>query len=63
VATDEPVAYVNKDKDGRFSFYRADGSEVIVAEKPYETDDPKEIEYLDGVEVVERATAKSGGKE
>jgi hypothetical protein len=63
MATDDPVAYVNAEKDGRFSFYRADGSEVVVAQKPYETDDPIEIAYLDSVEFVKRAAAKSGGKD
>lgn len=66
MATDDSVAYVNTEKDGRLVFHRADGSEVVVAQEPYETDDPHEIAYLDSLDVVKRATAKkskSGGDE
>jgi hypothetical protein len=56
------VAYVNTEKDGRFSFYRADGSEVVISEKPFETDDANEIAYLESVPFVRRAS-KSGGKD
>jgi hypothetical protein len=61
MATEDKVAYVHAEKDGRLSFYRADGSEVVVAQKPYETDDPAEIAYLDSLEFINRA--KSGGKD
>lgn len=56
------VAYLNVDKDGRFSFHRADGSTVTVTgDKPYVTDKPDEIAYLDSAPFVKRA--KAGGKE
>jgi len=66
MATDDTVAYVHKQKDGRLVFHRADGSEVVVTqEEPHETDDPNEIAYLDSLDAVKRTTAKSksGGDE
>lgn len=43
-------------------FHRADGSEVVVSqEKPFETDDPNEIAYLDSLDAVKRQ--KAAGKE
>ena len=50
----EKVSFVNAEKDGRFSFYLADGSEVVVGSKAYETDDPMQIAYLDSVEFARR---------
>ena len=59
MAKPEKVAYVNKSADGRFTFYRPDGSEIEIGEKPFETNDPSEIAYLDSVEFIKRATSKS----
>jgi hypothetical protein len=61
MATDDTVAYVHKQKDGRLVFHRADGSEVVVSQEPHETDDPSEIAYLDSLDAVKRL--KSSGKE
>lgn len=57
------AAYVNVDKDGVFTFHRADGTAVEVkGDKPFETDDPGEIAYLDSVSFVKRAGKPGGGK-
>lgn len=49
------VAYQNADEDGTFSFHRADGKLVeITHAKAFETDDPRDIAYLDQVEHVRR---------
>lgn len=57
------AAYVNVDKDGVFTFHRSDGAAVEVkSDKPFETDDPGEIAYLDTVPFVKRAGKSGGGK-
>ena len=62
MAADTTVAYVHAEKDGRLTFHRPDGSEAVVGQKPYETDDPTEIAFLDSLDFVKRQT-KSGGKD
>ena len=47
----------------RFSFFRPDGSEVVVDEKGYATDDAGEIAQLDAQPFVKRAKTSSGGKD
>jgi hypothetical protein len=61
MGTDDKVEFVHAEKDGRFSFYRTDGSEVVVTAKGYQTDDPAEIALLDSLDFVKRQ--KSAGKE
>lgn len=55
------VAFQHVDPDGRFTFHRADGSQVDVDAKGYSTDDPGDIAYLDSVSFVKRAKP-AGGK-
>lgn len=59
----EAASFVNVDKDGVFTFHRADGSSVdVTGDKPFDTDDPGDIAYLDQVPFVKRAGKSGGGK-
>lgn len=50
------VAFTHVEPGGRFSFVAADGSEVTVEHgKPFATDDPGLIAYLDQTPFVKRA--------
>jgi hypothetical protein len=57
------VKFTTADGYDRVQFHAPDGSEVVVDEKGYSTDDPTEIAYLDSHPAVKRAKSSDGGKD